>query len=38
VSKIRRGGVAVTVHLTGPAAERALRLEIGSTVRFSEQP
>lgn len=38
VSKIKRGGVAVTIHLTGPAAERALHLGIYDYVRVVRKP
>lgn len=38
VSKIKRGGVAVTIHLTGPAAERALNLELGDPYRVVKAP
>jgi hypothetical protein len=38
VSKIKRGGVAVTIHLEGPAAERALNLDIAEPVRVVKAP
>jgi len=38
VSKIKRGGVAVTIHLEGPAAERALHLDIANPVRVVKTP
>lgn len=38
VSKIKRGGVAVTLHLTGPSAERALNLDIAERVLIVKPP
>ncbi|MGA8094774.1 MAG: hypothetical protein WBV35_07235 [Steroidobacteraceae bacterium] len=37
VRRLRRGA-SVVVHLEGPAAERALNLEIGATVRLVKTP
>lgn len=37
VRKIKTG-VSVSIHLTGPAAERALNLELGSPARITRPP
>ena len=37
VRRLRRG-VSVTIHLEGPAAERALNLQIGGAARIAREP
>ena len=38
VSKLKRGQVSVTLHLTGPAADRALNLDIAERVLIVKPP
>lgn len=33
-----KSGVSVTLHFTGPAAERALNLELGAPARVTRKP
>lgn len=37
VSRLK-SGVSVTLHFTGPAAERALNLELGAPARITRRP